>query len=195
MIRIAVVDPLPLFQQGVSAVLTAAGHVVEAPVDIVTWAVKAPSAVILLTVRLEQDWDLLAELRRMAAAHAVVAVVERPSSATGVRAVRAGARSVLFRDAPAEALRHTVEATISGQAVLPPQVVTALATADGQDTVTPEQLTWLRQLATGRTVTEVAGHAGYSERAMYRLLNGLYRHMGVGSRLEAIIRARDAGWL
>ncbi|MEU4742385.1 LuxR C-terminal-related transcriptional regulator, partial [Actinosynnema sp. NPDC023658] len=58
-----------------------------------------------------------------------------------------------------------------------------------------DELTWLRRLATGGTVAQVAAHAGYSERAMYRMLNGLYRRMGVGSRLEAIIRARESGWL
>lgn len=194
-IRIAVVDPLPLFQQGVGGVLTDAGHVVETPVDVVAWARRLPPSVILLTLRSEADWDVLAELRRSAASHVVIAVVEPPPGTSAVRAVRAGARSVLLRDATPEALRHTVEATISGQAVLPPAVVTALATPDQRDAVTAEELTWLRRLAAGKTVTEVAADVGYSERAMYRMLKGLYRRMGVGSRVEAIIRARDSGWL
>jgi DNA-binding NarL/FixJ family response regulator len=58
-----------------------------------------------------------------------------------------------------------------------------------------ERLSWLRALAAGRTVAQLADQAGYSERAMFRLLRLLYQDMGVGGRVEALLRARDEGWL
>jgi NarL family two-component system response regulator YdfI len=57
-----------------------------------------------------------------------------------------------------------------------------------------QQVTWLRRLAAGWTVARLASDAGYSERAMYRLLHALYRQIGVHTRLEAIILAHEEGW-
>ena len=50
-----------------------------------------------------------------------------------------------------------------------------------------EELTWLRILAQGGTVHDLARQVGYSERALYRLLHALYGRMGVSSRTEAIL--------
>jgi DNA-binding CsgD family transcriptional regulator len=53
----------------------------------------------------------------------------------------------------------------------------------------------LRQLAAGATVAQLADRAGYSERAMFRLLHALYRQLGARSRIEAILHAQTSGWL
>jgi DNA-binding NarL/FixJ family response regulator len=198
-IHVAVIDPLPMFQHGVAAVLSAAGYLVDEPADLVAWARRVPPAVILLTVGAEGDWRLLEQLRGAQTQAAVIAVVEAGGAGPGVRAVRAGARSVLLRETTAAAMMRTVEATVDGQAVLPAAVATALAAGGppGQEELAPseDQLTWLRRLATGTTVAQLAGDVGYSERAMYRLLQALYQQMGVGTRMQAIMRARDLGWL
>ncbi|MEU6153354.1 response regulator transcription factor [Actinosynnema sp. NPDC047251] len=196
--RIAVVDPLPLFRQGVASVLSAAGHSVETPTDVSLWLRRAKSSVVLLTVRSERDWDLLDRLCGAAGHHLVIAVLDAESAVLGARAVRTGARSVLARDVAADTLRQTVEATIGGQAVMPADVAAALAGGtppNGQRALSAEQLSWLRQLASGSTVTQMADRAGYSERAMFRLLQAVYRQMGVRTRLEAIMRAQESGWL
>jgi DNA-binding NarL/FixJ family response regulator len=93
-----------------------------------------------------------------------------------------------------------VEATVEGQAVLPKAVAAALVSGgpagpDIQAVPSENELTWLRRLASGTTVAQLADEAGYSERAMYRLLQKLYQQMGVGSRMLAIMRAQDLGWL
>ncbi|AVT34301.1 DNA-binding response regulator [Plantactinospora sp. BC1] len=197
-VRIAVVDPLPMFQQGVVAVLSAVGHDVETPADVVGWARRRGSAVVLLTVLSESDWDLLAQLCATATSYGVIALLDDESVVLGTRAMRAGARSVLPRGVTVATLQRTVEAMIGGQAVMPSAVAAALA-ADTRSGVerspSAEQLSWLRQLAAGSTVAQLADRAGYSERAMFRLLNALYRQIGAGSRIQAIMRAQEAGWL
>jgi len=114
--------------------------------------------------------------------------------------VRGGARSVLARHVSAEVLRRTVSATIEGQAVLPAAVAAMLASCEGADAGPPqalsaEKLSWLRALAAGSTVAQLASQAGYSERAMFRLLRLLYRDMGVSGRVEALMWAQEQGWL
>lgn len=82
-----------------------------------------------------------------------------------------------------------------------PAVVTgALVSGVGLDArsarlLSAERLSWLRALAAGSTVARLADEAGYSERAMFRLLSALYRDMGVDGRVQALMRARDEGWL
>jgi DNA-binding NarL/FixJ family response regulator len=200
-VKVAVIDPLPLFRDGAVAALTAAGHAVQTPVDVVAWVRQVRDAVVVLTVRAEADWAVLAEVCKAdSMATLLVALLEDDSTAAGVRAVRVGARSVLTRQASAEVLRRTVSATIEGQAVLPAPVAAALVVGIGIDAtsalvLSAERLSWLRALAAGSTVAQLADQAGYSERAMFRLLRSLYRDMGVGGRVEALMRAQEQGWL
>ncbi|MDG4839843.1 DNA-binding response regulator [Micromonospora sp. WMMD967] len=197
--HLAVIDPLPMYRQGVVAVLSAAGHQVEVPPDPMKWAQSRPADLVLITLASIEDWDLLSQLRETAPEQHVIAVMTEASAEVGVRAVRAGAQSVLHREVTADALQRTVEATIDGQTVLPVAVAAMLAggAVDGvtRQAITKVELTWLRHLAAGMTVAELARLAGYSERAMFRLLQGVYRQLGARSRIEAIIRAQEQGWL
>lgn len=81
---------------------------------------------------------------------------------------------------------------------MPFPVAAALATVapvPSRNPLSAEQVAWLRQLASGATVAQLAERAGYSERAMYRLLQALYRELGVRSRNQAIMQAQQKGWL
>ncbi|KOX24430.1 response regulator receiver protein [Saccharothrix sp. NRRL B-16348] len=189
---------MPVFQQGVSAVLAGAGYAVETPADVVAWVRRSTSSVVLLTVLSEDDWDVLSRLCGTLGAQVVIAVLDGDPAASGARAVRLGARSVLPRSVSVDALRQTVDATIGGQAVMPAAVAAALAAGSQTDAHSPlsaDQLSWLRDLAGGTTVARLASRAGYSERAMFRLLRVLYRQMGVSGRLQAVMRAQELHWL
>lgn len=193
-VRIAVIDPLPMFRQGMAAALVASGHIVDTPADVVAWVRHRADALVLLTVASERDWELLRQL--CTGPRPVIALLDRNSTVVGARAVRAGARSVVPREVTEAVLRRTVEATLGGQAVMPAAVASALAVdAATEHTPSADQLAWLRQLAAGATVTQLADQVGYSERAMFRLLHALYRQLGVETRLQAIMRAKEAGWL
>lgn len=201
-VLVAVVDPLPLFRDGAAAALQAAGHTVHTPTDVAAWMHEARGAIVLLTVASEADWAVLARAIPLGSAtdNTLVVLLGDVTATAGVRAVRMGARSVLERGVSAGVLRRTVTATVDGQAVLPAAVAAALASA-GQDAADParrlsaERLSWLRSLATGSTVAQLADQVGYSERAMFRLLRSLYRDMGVDGRIQALMHAREQGWL
>lgn len=198
-VPVAVVDPLPMFRRGVVAVLSAAGYTVDDPEDVVVWADQPSTAVVVLTLGADQDWQLLRQLQERSRT-AVVALVDDVGAVTAARALRAGARSVLARQVTAAVLCRTIEATLDGQAVLPAEAAAVLAAGEatgdrGEAMPSEEQRTWLRRLASGTTVARLADDAGYSERAMYRLLQTLYEQMGVDGRMQAIIRAQTLGWL
>ncbi|MEV4481719.1 DNA-binding response regulator [Micromonospora coxensis] len=198
-VPVGVFDPLPMFRQGVVAVLSAAGYDADDPKDVVAWAGQASTGVVLLTLGADEDWQLLGQLHERTQT-AVVVLFDEVDAVTAARALRAGARSVLPRQVTAAALCRTIEATLDGQAVLPSNAATVLASGEttsdpGEAMPSEEQRTWLLRLATGTTVARLAVEAGYSERAMYRLLQALYEQIGVEGRMQAIIRAQARGWL
>ncbi|MEU4693854.1 DNA-binding response regulator [Actinoplanes sp. NPDC023714] len=196
--RVAVIDPLPMYRYGVAALFAGAGHEVDTPADSLDWARRHEHATVLLTVDTDDDWRLLTRLADTGR-HAVIAVLVSPTDAGGVAAVRAGAVSVIGRSAPPEMLLRVVAGLANGQATVPLGALRLLtadpAAPDDGDRPPPEEIAWLRTLAGGSTVAALADQAGYSERAMFRLLQGLYQRLGVRTRVEALIRAHERGWL
>jgi DNA-binding NarL/FixJ family response regulator len=93
------------------------------------------------------------------------------------------------------------EAAIAGSSLLPTEVVRALASASQEvptgnpTTPSAREIEWLRMLAQGATVAQLANRFDYSERAMFRLLRDLYQRMQVGGRTAALMRAQERGWL
>ncbi|MEV4825738.1 hypothetical protein [Micromonospora sp. NPDC049274] len=125
-------------------------------------------------------------------------LIEADSIDHGVRAARAGARSVLPRGITGAVLQQTISTTMDGYAVLPPEVAARLAAGvpgEQLQAATQDRIVWLRQLASGVTVAQLADQVGYSERAMFRLLTALYKDIGARNRIEAIVLARDRGWI
>jgi DNA-binding NarL/FixJ family response regulator len=202
LVRIAVSDPLPVFQHGLIAILGEAGFSPETPDDLLTWAGQEQRQVVLMTLRRPEDWSLLAALRHRRVDLVIVAVLEEATAPSYVKALVAGATAVVRRDASPEAMRRAFEDAVNGMSLLPIEVVQTLASSgkpsgadEGDVPMLQREVGWLRELATGATVARLAEQAGYSERAMFRLLKKLYAQMGVRSRTQALILAKERGWL
>ncbi|MFH8220075.1 hypothetical protein ACH4C2_12410 [Streptomyces sp. NPDC018057] len=175
------------------------GHLVEEPENAEAWLREHPGGVVLLTLSAAEDLDQLTALCRIRPRPLVVALPSADNAFLGVRAVRAGARSVVAREATVSALQRAVSATLDGEAVMPIEVADLLVTGRGGraphgPVPSADQIAWLRRLSDGWTVSRLASDTGYSERAMYRLLRAFYQRIGVGTRLEAIMLAQDKGW-
>jgi DNA-binding NarL/FixJ family response regulator len=175
-----------------------AGFASEAPDDLRTWIRQEHRRVVLLTLDAPSDWALLAELRHTRSDLVLVAVLTEVNEQSYVRAILAGAVAAVPRDASPEALQRVFEEAVEGFSVLPVEVVRALAAPHQREsgpTPAVHELDWLRQLANGATVAQLAERSGYSERAMFRLLRDLYQRLEVSSRTEALILAQQRGWL
>lgn len=108
-------------------------------------------------------------------AHAVVPITSSP--ARMVRVLAAAARG--YRLVPATTARALCQGVVATGAVEVPE----------------RELGWLRLVADGVTVAELARRSAYSEREMYRLLGATYRRLGASTRTEALIAAQRAGLL
>jgi DNA-binding NarL/FixJ family response regulator len=199
-IRVAVVDPLPLCRRGVAATLSDLGYPVDTPDDVRAWLTAAPSQAIVLGVCGDPDWRLLAELCDGRPDLLLLAMIDKADVDSYARAVKAGASGVIARASSPTILQRSFTVMVDGQVLLPAAVVRSLATGPrdaGGRTEGPseEERAWLRHLADGGTVAQLAESAGYSERMMFRHLRDLYRRLPARNRTEALIYARDNGWI
>jgi DNA-binding NarL/FixJ family response regulator len=200
-VRIAVSDPLPLVQRGIMAVLGDAGFQPEVPEDLLDWVREKQRRVVLFTPHAPERWKLLAELCDADADVLVVALLTETSVPTYVQAIESGAIAAVPRDAPPELVHQVFDAALEGKSLLPVEVVRVLAAPrtvrepEHQTGPSLREIEWLQQLAGGATVGQLADRAGYSERAMFRLLRELYGRIGVKNRTEALMRGKEEGWL
>jgi DNA-binding NarL/FixJ family response regulator len=200
-VRIAVLDPLPGFRRGIREMLGVGGFEPQAPDDLLTWLHEEDRRVVLLTLQSPEDWSLLERLREHTPQLLIVAVLTEAVTSNYVRAIMSGASAVMPRDAQPELVQRVFEDAVGGKCLLPIEVVQALASSssatveDDLSRPSPQEVQWLRQLSQGVTVSRLASAAGYSERAMFRLLRELYRRIGARNRTEALLYASQRGWL
>jgi DNA-binding NarL/FixJ family response regulator len=163
------------------------------------WIEQEERRVVFLTLETPPDWAILADLQRASLDLIVVAVLVEDTVQSYVRAILAGALIAIPRNAPAENIRRVFQEAVNGAITLPIEVIKALAASSTGSTDKPplseQEIEWLRLLVRGVSVARIAEANGYSERAMFRLLRGLYQRMGTKNRTEALLLASHHGWL
>jgi two-component system, NarL family, response regulator DesR len=196
---VAVIDPAASYRLGLTSVLSKAGFVpFEDADDLPTWLAVPGCKAVLVTVRSANDWE---PVRRMSGADGavVVALLVDPTPDRHAEALRAGATAAIAWDSSPDGIVEVVTAAVRGYTLLPAPVARAIAMGEpptpDADWISPQETEWLRMLAAGITIQELAAKAGYSERAFYRVLHGLYGRMRVSSRTEAILQASRWGLL
>jgi DNA-binding NarL/FixJ family response regulator len=193
-IRIAVVGTAPTWRRGVASVLAEAGY---EPVEVDTlgqWRPGAGGSAVVARIGGDNDFEALHHLTASHHHIPVIVVLHDASLPEVAAAVRAGATTAIADDDDVDAIASSVAAALSGRSLVPTSIVRALAarvpaSPDPDQWITDQQAGWLRELASGTIVADIARHAGYSEREMFRLLGDLYTRIGVANRTEAIIWA------
>ncbi len=108
-----------------------------------------------------------------------------------------GANGVIVEPEEDETLESAIKAVAAGLAVVPPSIAKTWAARmparAGVELLTPDELTWLNQMADGLTIYEISLEAAYSERAMFRRIKAMYSKIGVANRTEALIWASRRG--
>jgi DNA-binding NarL/FixJ family response regulator len=174
---------------------------VDVPDDVWAWLTDAGTHVVVLGLCGAADWQLLTELHAARPDLLLLAVIDAPDTRAYVRAVKSGALGAIPRTSSSTDLQQSFTAMVKGKIILPAEVVRSLVASgppgDEEDPGTPsaQELMWLRQLAGGSTVAELAKTAGYSERMMFRRLRALYSKFSARNRTEALMYARDNRWV
>lgn len=130
----------------------------------------------------------------------VVAIMREPTLAAMAHLLRIGVVCVVDENEKEPVFPHVMGAALNGRTSLPTNLARSMAEHvpshhATEKWVNDDESDWLRSMAAGRTVGEVAEIAGYSERAMFRLLRKLYVRIGVANRTEALMWASRNGIL
>ncbi|WP_428847029.1 response regulator [Rhizohabitans arisaemae] len=110
------------------------------------------------------------------------------------RALAAGVHGFVVKDVPSEELARCVRRVARGERVIDPAL--AVAALSGEDSpLTARELDVLRIAAEGAAVGEVARRLYLSEGTVRNYLARIIGKVGARTRVEAIMIARDEGWL
>ena len=196
-IRITVIDAFAAFRRGLAMALTDAGFDVDEVETLAAWAPSIDSPIAVVAVRSEHDLRRLAAMSKSTPDLVAIVIQENNDTRSARAALCAGATASVRADCSLEELAEVIRLAASGRTALPSSVARDLARGRGLTPancrVSPREAEWIRTLARGTTVSELARRAGYSEREMYRCLHEIYDRMGVASRAEALVQATRWG--
>ncbi|WP_157546579.1 helix-turn-helix transcriptional regulator [Hamadaea tsunoensis] len=197
--RILVVSHVPAFGEGIAAYLTGKGFDVAQPVDPLRWLrdTTADAAVVIVGTPAAEKI-----IRTLNAEHpklAIVGLLSAPDPVDCRWLLDAGAHAAIPWSASSAEILQALLSALGGFTTLPTEVARAMArTVPGRAAMVeldPQETLWLRQLARGGSVVDLARRVGYSQRELHRRLAQLYRRMGVATRPEAIALAAQWGVL
>jgi len=110
------------------------------------------------------------------------------------RAMAAGVRGFLGKDAPGAQLARVIRQVAEGVRYIDPQLA-ADALAAEECPLTPRELDTLRAAADGAPVSRIARALGLSEGTVRNYLSAAVTKLGVDNRHAAVQAARHQGWL
>ena len=110
------------------------------------------------------------------------------------RALEAGVRGYLLKDAPVDALAAAIRAVHGGGRAIAPELALE-SWSGGEDPLTERERQVLRLAGEGRASSDIARQVHLSEGTVRNYLSEAISKLGAANRVDAYRMARDAGWL
>ena len=180
----------------IAAALAESGYTPVHSTDLLGCIADRDLRAVITAVLTADDLEALTALAAACPGVAAVALIEDTTAMAFADALRAGAWAVVSRAAELEDVVATLSTALDGVSPLPVGVARQLALTQaplaGCD-LAAHEVEWIRSLASGVTVAELADRVGYSERAMFRHLHDVYSRVGAKTRVAAIMKLARAG--
>jgi two-component system response regulator DesR len=138
--------------------------------------------------------ELAAQLEALAFPCKVIVVTTFARSGYLRRALAAGVRGYLLKDAPADTLAAAIRFVHSGGRSIAPELALE-GWSGGQDPLSERERQVLRLAGEGKTSADIARQVHLSEGTVRNYLSEAISKLNAGNRIEAYRMARDAGWL
>lgn len=186
----------PTYRRGLQASLADHGWAVHLLEDTHT---AVPTTDLDVVIVLDDPGDI--ERTRTAAEEhdTVITLLPDPIAEDHVACVRAGATAVADANGEPETIAAALDAVATAQVLVPAttfQRLVAIARSHGDDVqLAQSEIDWMRKLAAGDPVRDLAKTGSWSDRAMHRALAALYRRIGVTNRDQAVAWAARHGLL
>jgi len=205
-IRIVVVDDHTLFRRGLVGLLSEMEGfqvVGEASTgqDALGEIAKLKPDVVLLDINMPGmgGVETLQALQKLGVESNVLMLTISQRDEDLLRAIRAGAKGYLLKNAEPEALRNTIEQIADGKSVLAPEVteqVLRLVRSNqfgSSNLLTDRELDVLRYLAQGLTTSQAGAELFISENTVKTHIRHIHEKLDVSNRAEAIAKATQLG--
>jgi DNA-binding NarL/FixJ family response regulator len=200
-IRVFIVAASPLIRGGLQSMLAASRFdIVGSAADIESISgslLDVEPDVILMEAAADAQEGLLNVLEdaEVAQEYAVVVLSEQPKADWLFKALRAGVRAVLPRDATPEQLRAALEAAAAGLIVVHPSGLSEVLPAPAAlsspvpelpEPLTPREREVLQMISAGLGNKEIAGRLSISEHTVKFHVASILGKLGASTRTEAV---------
>lgn len=133
------------------------------------------------------------EIRREDASARIVILTTYDSDNDIYRAIKAGAKGYLLKDARREELLDCIRKVNAGETCIPPALMQKLVTGLGSEPLTDREAEVLQLLAHGKTNKEIGAKLFISEFTVKGHLHNVFTKLNVLSRTEAVAAATRRG--
>jgi len=156
---------------------------------------RAPDVVLTdIEMPLMTGLELAAALAELGSPVKVVIVTTFARSGYLRRALAAGVRGYLLKDAPADQLAAAIRTVHGGGRVIAPELALE-SWSGGADPLSERERQVLRLAGEGKSSADIAKLIHLSEGTVRNYLSEAISKLNAGNRVEAFRLARDAGWL
>jgi len=138
--------------------------------------------------------ELAAELKERRLMPKLIVVTTFGRSGYLRRALEAGVRGYLLKDASVDSLAAAIRAVHGGGRAIAPELALE-SWSGGADPLTERERQVLRLAGEGRSSSDIARQVHLSEGTVRNYLSEAISKLGAANRVEAYRMARDAGWL
>jgi len=209
-IRVLIADDHPLFRKGMRTLLDSIPHMTligEATSgrEVVEKTLALQPDIILMDLQMPEGGGMSA-IRQLAAQRPdtrILVVTLFDDDESVFTALKAGARGYVLKDADEAEMIRAIEAVAQGEAIFSPAIAarlmdyfTVTRTAPHGDTfpeLTDREREILILIARGRSNAQIAEELGISLKTVRNHASNIFSKLQVADRLQAALRAREAG--
>jgi DNA-binding NarL/FixJ family response regulator len=209
-IRLVIADDHPVFRRGMRALLgtvpdlAVVGEAESGAAAVRLCAELAPD-VVLMDLQMPGGTGIEAtlEIRRVSPVSRVLVVTLFEDDDSVFAALRAGALGYILKDTDEEEMVRAIHAVANGEAIFGPAIATRVLAYFAHDRSAPPPVVFpslterereiLQLVARGRSNPEIARELSLSPKTVANHVSNIFGKLQVADRVEAVIRAREAG--
>src|SRR3974390_820561 len=199
-VRVLIVDDHPVVRAGLASLLrrqiglklAGAAHSAEEAMEVLK---RSSVDVMLLDLRMPSinGIDLLNLLKTQDARPRVIILSSYEFEEEIYRAVKAGARGYLSKNAPREEIVAAIEAVATGGTYFPERIIKWIEERDARSSLSAREIEILEMVARGLTNKEIAGVLQISHYTVRNHINHISAKLQVADRTEAATVALRQG--
>jgi two-component system NarL family response regulator len=179
---------------GLQADMTVVAEAADGREAVDLWSKHRPDVALLdLRMPVLDGVGAIEEIRRENPAARLIVLTTYDTDNEIYRAVKAGAKGYVLKDARREELLECIRRVHRGETCIPPSLVEKLAAGMSSEALTGRELDVLTLLARGKSNKEIGTNLYISETTVKAHMRSIFSKLNVLSRTEAIAAASRRG--